>query len=60
MTARNREGGFVLALARVSSDDSVELRYLRDPFVMDEDTLFDVTSVNFDLRKLFEKAETPA
>ena len=60
LTARNREGSFILALAKVSDDDAVELRYLRDPFAMDEDTLFDVTSVNFDLRKLFGRAETPA
>jgi len=60
LTAKNRVGSFILALAKVRDDDWVELRYLRAPFAMDEDTLFDVTSVNFDMRKLFERAELPA
>jgi hypothetical protein len=60
LTAKNREGQFILALAKVADNDSVNIRYLRDPFAMNEETLFDVTSVNFDLRKLFERAEAPA
>jgi superfamily II DNA or RNA helicase len=60
LTAKNRAGSFILALVKVSSDDATDLRYLPDPFGLSEETLFDVTSVTFDLAKLFEKAELPA
>jgi len=53
---------FVLALVEVSphgpSRDVV--RYLRHPFTGDEETYFDMTSVNFTWDRLFERAVTPS
>ena len=58
LTALNKPEQFILALVKVK-DGYTELRYLRNPFSGQEETFFDVTSVNYNLEKLFGKAEEP-
>ncbi|MFP4552099.1 MAG: DUF3883 domain-containing protein, partial [Spirochaetales bacterium] len=54
----NKPDDFILALVRFDSDDSYELRYLRRPFSREPD--FGVTSVNYKLAELWERAEQPS
>jgi len=58
LTALNKPEQFILALVKVNNGYT-ELRYLRKPFSGQEETFFDVTSVNYNLEKLFGKAEEP-
>ena len=60
LTGLNEKENFRLAIGIVSGDDSTKVRYVMDPFKGDEEALFAVTSVNFNLAKLLERAEEPA
>lgn len=60
LTALNERQNFRLALVTVRDDESTAVRYLLDPFRGDEEALFGVTSINFDLLDLLERAQEPA
>lgn len=60
ITGLNEKENFRLAVGLVAGDDSTRVQYVRDPFKGDEEALFGVTSVNFDLVKLLDRAEEPA
>ncbi|MBX5470786.1 MAG: DUF3883 domain-containing protein, partial [Thermoleophilaceae bacterium] len=53
LTALNKPDRWLLALVEVRDDDSTEVRYLRRPFTGNEETYFDVTSVNFEWKSLW-------
>jgi superfamily II DNA or RNA helicase len=57
LTALNKPEDFILAIALVDGD-AVDLRYVRQPFQREPD--FGVTSVNYDLAELLNRAEEPA
>ena len=50
---------FVLALVEVSPDSDT-VRYLHQPFTGEEQTYFDVTSVNFNWSRLWERSTAPS
>jgi hypothetical protein len=60
LTALNKPEQYLLALVAVADDDGTDVRYLRQPFRGEEAAFFDVTSVNYEWKKLFERAEAPA
>ena len=53
----NKPEDFILAIVEFHGDDGHRVRYVREPFSREPD--FDVTSVNYDLDKLLERAEEP-
>jgi hypothetical protein len=60
LTGLNEKENFRLAIGVVGPDDSTTVRYVTHPFKGDEDALFGVTSVNFNLAKLLALAEEPS
>ena len=60
LTGLNKPDQFILALAKVHDDDSVELWYARGPFKGDEETFFKITSANYDMDALLKDAEAPS
>jgi superfamily II DNA or RNA helicase len=60
LTALNKPNQYVLALVEVLNDDRTTVGYLRRPFKGEEAAFFDVTSVNYEWRKLFQRAEVPS
>ena len=60
LTALNKPKQYLLALVEVLDDDQTTARYLRRPFKGEEAAFFDVTSVNYEWKTLFERAEVPA
>lgn len=62
LTGLNKPDDFVLALAAipVAADAPPIVRYLRHPFRGSEDTYFDVTSVNFTWKTLWERGQEPS
>lgn len=56
LTALNKPDDFILAIGLVDGE-RVELRYIRRPFQREPD--FGVTSVNYDVAELLERAEVP-
>jgi hypothetical protein len=56
LTALNKPDDFILAIAEVEGDVA-KPRYIRKPFQREPD--FAVTSVNYDLSELLERAEEP-
>ncbi|HEV2773476.1 MAG TPA: helicase-related protein, partial [Thermoleophilaceae bacterium] len=58
LTALNKPEHFILALVAVAGEET-EVRYLREPFRASEDSLFGVTSVNYDWGELFGRASAP-
>jgi superfamily II DNA or RNA helicase len=60
LTALNKPDQYLLALVEVLAGDRTTVRYLRRPFQGEEAVFFDVTSVNYEWKKLFERAEVPA
>ena len=59
LTSLNKPEQFVLALVEVEENDEGTVSYLREPFAGPEEALFGVTSVNFSLKELRQRA-TPA
>ena len=57
LTAFNKPEDFILAIVEVDGEEAAP-RYLRQPFQREPD--FGVTSVNYDLSKLWARAEEPA
>jgi hypothetical protein len=57
LTGLNKPDEFILAVVEVDGDAARSVRYLRQPFTKELD--FAVTSVNFDLGDLMERAEDP-
>jgi hypothetical protein len=57
LTALNKPDEFILAVVEVDGDSAKPL-YVRQPFQREPD--FGVTSVNYDLDKLLERAGVPA
>ena len=53
----NKPDDFILAIVEFLDDDAHRVHYLRRPFQREPD--FGVTSVNYSLCDLIEKAETP-
>jgi SNF2 family DNA or RNA helicase len=53
----NKPEDFILAIVEFRTDGSHRTHYLRRPFQREPD--FGVTSVNYDLRELLERAEVP-
>lgn len=58
LTGLNAPDQFVLALVAVDGEQT-DVRYLTKPFRTTEDSLFDVTSVNYDWDALWERAGPP-
>jgi superfamily II DNA or RNA helicase/predicted nucleotidyltransferase len=58
LTALNKPEHFLLALVTVDAD-TTDVRYLRQPFRATEDSLFAVTSVNYDWDELFARGTLP-
>jgi superfamily II DNA or RNA helicase len=54
----NKPESFILAIVEFREGDSHRVHYLRNPFQREPD--FGVTSVNYDLAELLERAEKPA
>lgn len=59
LTALNKRQRSVLALVSVLTDDSTEVRYLREPFGSDDQPAFGVASVIYDWKPLWDRAEPP-
>jgi hypothetical protein len=53
----NKPDDFILAIVEFRENESHRVHYLRRPFQREPD--FGVTSVNYDLAELIERAETP-
>ena len=58
LTALNKPDDYILALVEVEGDVATPPVYVRRPFHREPD--FGVTSVNYDLRELLRRGETPA
>ncbi len=58
LTALNKPDDFILAIVEFAGNDSPEVHYLRRPFGREPD--FGVTSVNYKLADLIERAEAPS
>ncbi|MBN1673164.1 MAG: hypothetical protein JXR37_19115 [Kiritimatiellae bacterium] len=58
LAALNQPERFVLAVVLVDGDAAETLRSIRQPF--DQEPGFGVTSINFNLKELLTRAETPA
>ena len=59
LTGLNKGDHYILALVRVSPDDSAEVRYLYDPFMGQDDALIGVASVNYEFDHFWQRAEAP-
>jgi hypothetical protein len=59
LTALNKPDQYLLALVAVAEDDGTDVRYLRQPFKGEDAAFFDVTSVNYEWTKLFDRGEVP-
>jgi len=59
LTGLNKGDHYILALVRVSSNDSTDVRYLYDPFMGQDDALTGVASVNYEFNHFWEKAAAP-
>lgn len=57
LTALNKPEDFILAIVEIDGDAATP-RYIRQPFEREPD--FGVTSVNYDLREMLERAEEPS
>jgi hypothetical protein len=57
-TAFNKPDDFILAIVMVDGETAHEPLYIRRPFQKEPD--FGVTSVNYDLEELLNRAEKPA
>jgi SNF2 family DNA or RNA helicase len=60
LTSLNKPEHFILALVEVGADDATSVRYLRKPFLGDEEMYFDMTSANYKWDELFARGEVPA
>ncbi len=58
LTALNKPDEFILAVVSTEGDHTEEPQYIRTPFQREPD--FAVTSVNYDLGELLQRAEEPA
>ena len=58
LTALNKPDDFVLAIVLVNGEDVTQPRYLRRPFRKEPD--FGVTSVNYDVADLLDRATQPS
>ena len=59
LTALNKPDQFIFAMVEVADDNGTTVRYLRRPFTTNNESLFDVTSVNYKWKNLFERAGEP-
>jgi SNF2 family DNA or RNA helicase len=59
LTALNKPEQFIFAMVEVADDNGTIVRYLRRPFTTNAESLFDVTSVNYKWKNLFERAGQP-
>jgi len=59
LTALNKGEHFILALVSVDDGRAASIHYLRDPFEGEAETYFETTSVNYDWKKLTDRAWTP-
>ncbi len=59
LTGLNERENFRLALAVVGDDESAQVGYVVQPFMGDEEALFGVTSINFNLSDLLFRAQAP-
>ena len=57
-TAFNKPNSFILAIVEVDGETAKEPRYIRQPFQKEPD--FGVTSVNYNLSELLNRAEVPS
>ena len=53
----NKPDDFILAIVEFRDDDTHRVHYVRQPFQLEPD--FGVTSVNYDLQELIDRAEVP-
>lgn len=61
LTSLNDPVGFILALVEVGPDGVDRVRYLREPFrTAPEDFVFEVTSINFPWKDLWDRSEEPS
>jgi hypothetical protein len=58
LTGLNASDNFILAIVCVDENRQCDTRYVRNPFLKEPD--FDVTSVNYNLKKLLERSEEPS
>lgn len=58
MTALNKPDEYVLAIVPVSGDAAGDPHYVRQPFQKEPD--FGVTSVNYKIEELLDRAEQPS
>jgi hypothetical protein len=59
LTGLNKGDHFILALVRVASDDTPEVRYIYDPFTGTDSALAGVASVNYEFDYFWNQAEVP-
>ncbi len=59
LTGLNEKENFRLAVVVVGEADGADVTYVLDPFKGDEDALFGVTSVTFDLSELIRRGQSP-
>ncbi len=57
LTAINSPEQYILAIVEVEDGQSQSVQYVRKPFIRDPD--FGVTSVNYDLKKMWELGGKP-
>jgi hypothetical protein len=60
LTALNKGAQFILALVSVDGAAAASVHYLGDPFKGEPEAYFDMTSVNYDWKKLIAKSGEPA
>ena len=58
LTAFNKPDNFILAIVEIDGETVKGIRYIRKPFQKEPD--FEVTSVNYSLDKLLERATSPS
>ena len=58
LTSLNKPDDYILAIVQLGENGSNEVHYVRRPFRREPD--FGVTSVNYDLRDLLDRAEAPS
>ena len=58
LTSLNKPDDYILAIVRMGQNGSDQVRYVRRPFRREPD--FGVTSVNYDLQELLDRAEVPS
>jgi hypothetical protein len=59
LTGLNKGDHFILALVRVSSDDTPHVRYIYDPFTGTDSALAGVASVNYEFDYFWNQADVP-